>query len=172
MRTYTRSAAPSIVVTRTLTRSESVSPEGPRLSGLKYAYYEGIYRSVYDFAHDPAAATGVVDQPTLDVRKRDEWFGLSFDGLIRIPRDGNYTFYVSANDGCQLLIDGEEQFESDGRKSEVLAQQSTIALREGFHRFQVKYYQCSDKSAFTVEWSGPNIARVVIPKNVLFHAEK
>lgn len=142
------------------------------MSGLKYAYYEGIYRSVYDFAHDPAAATGVVDQPTLDVRKRDEWFGLSFDGLIRIPRDGNYTFYVSANDGCQLLIDGEEQFESDGRKSEVLAQQSTIALREGFHRFQVKYYQCSDKSAFTVEWSGPNIARVVIPKNVLFHAEK
>jgi predicted alpha-1,2-mannosidase len=162
-------ATPSIVVTRTLTRSEAFTPATVPVPGLKYAYFEGIYRSVYDFAHDPAVATGIVERPTLDVRKRDEWYGLSFDGLIQIPQDGDYTFFISANDGCRLLIDGEEQFESDCRKEEALAQQATTALRKGFHRFQVQYYQCSDKFAFTMEWSGPGIARTAVPKEVLFH---
>ena len=170
MRAFSPSAAPSLVVTRSLTKSQPVSPAATPLPGLKYAYFEGIYRSVYDFARDPAAATGIVAQPSLAVRKRDEWYAISFDGLIQIPRDGDYTFFISANDGCQLLIDGEEQFESDCRKDDVFAQQSTIALRGGFHRFQVKYYQCTDKYGFTVEWSGPGVERAAIPADVLFHS--
>jgi hypothetical protein len=67
------------------------------------------------------------------------------------------------------LIDGEEQFESDGRKDEALPQQSTLALRQGFHRFQVKFYKCADKITLTAEWSGPGFTRTAIPKEVLFH---
>lgn len=172
MRTYTKGFTPSIVTTRTLTKSEPLSVSPSPAAGLNYAYYEGIYRSVYDFAYDPPAAVGVVDQPALDVCKRNEWIGLSFDGLINIPQSADYTFYISANDGCQLSIDGEEQFESDGRKSEALDQQSTIALSKGFHRFQVKFYQCSDKIALKVDWSRPDMPKTAVPKEALFHSVK
>ena len=169
MRAYTEGAAPSLVVSRTLTRSEALVPAAAPLPGLKYAYFEGIYRSVYDFAKDTPAATGIADRPTIEVRRRNDWIGLAFDGLIKIPQDGEYTFYVAAKDGGQLFLDGEEQFESDGRKDEALPQQSTLALRAGFHRFTLKFYKCTDKISLTADWSGPGFNRSAIPKEALFH---
>jgi predicted alpha-1,2-mannosidase len=162
-------AAPSILVTRNLTRSQAIVPAATPRPGLAYRYYEGIYRSVYDFAKDPVAASGIVDRPTVEVRQRENWLALAFDGLIQIPRDGEYTFYVAAKDGGQLQIDGEEQFESDGRKDQPLPQQATLALRQGFHRFTLKFYKCTDEIALTADWSGPGFPRTAIPKKAFFH---
>jgi predicted alpha-1,2-mannosidase len=173
MRSYSEGRAPGYVVKRTLTKAASI-PLSPRQNpqpGLRYSYYEGIYRSVYDFSADPPAATGIADVPGLTMRKRDEWIGLDFHGLINIPEDGEYTFFISANDGCQLNIDGEEQFESDGRKSEAFAQQASTALKKGFHHFQVKFYQCSDSIGLTVEWQGPGFTRTPLSKDVLSHLD-
>ena len=169
MRTYTGNAAPSIVSTRTLTSSEAITPSGVVLPGLKYAYYEGIYRSVYDFAKDQLVATGIVECPTTSVCQRTNWIATSFEGLIQIPKDGEYTFYVAAKDGGQLLIDGEEQFESDGRKEMALPQQATVALRQGFHRFTLKTYKCTEVISLKVDWSGPGFSKSTIPKEVFFH---
>lgn len=171
MRSYDEGLNPGYIVKRVLTKSESLNllPGNTPQPGLMYKYYEGIYRSVYDFTHDRPVTTGIVEVPTLDIRKRNEWIGMDYDGLINIPENGEYTFFIAANDGCQLTIDGEEQFESDGRKSEAFAQQSTIALKKGFHRFQVRFYQCSDAIGLTVEWNGPDFARTTLQKDVLFH---
>ncbi|MDB6109629.1 MAG: hypothetical protein JWR69_1379, partial [Pedosphaera sp.] len=169
MRTYTPGAVPSIVTTRTLVRSEAVTPAGTPLPGLKYAYYEGIYRSVYDFARDHALTNGIVDRPTTAVCQRSNWVATTFSGLIQIPDDGEYTFYVAAKDGGQLLIDGEEQFESDCRKDAALPQQATIALRKGFHGYTLKTYKCTELISLTVDWSGPGFARTTLPKEAFFH---
>ena len=37
------------------------------------------------------------------------------------------------------------------------------------HRFQVKFYKCTDKIELTVDWSGPEFSRTAVPKEVLFH---
>jgi predicted alpha-1,2-mannosidase len=169
MRSFAPGSAPSIVATRTLTRSEALTLSTPPVPGLGYAYYEGIYRSVYDFAKDRPVATGVVEIPTISVCQRTNWVATEFTGLINIPKDGEYTFYVASKDGGQLLIDGEEQFESDGRKDAALPQQSVIALRKGFHQFTLKTYKCTENMSLSVEWSGPDFSRTQIPKEVLFH---
>jgi len=173
MRVFSDSVVPGIVASRTLTRSEAFAPAAAPRPGLRYAYYEGIYRSVYDFARDPITAKGVAERPTTDVRKRNDWIGMTFDGLIQIAEDGEYTFYVAAKDGGQLLIDGEEQFESDCRKDKPLPQQATIALCKGFHRYTLKFYKCTEDiaGALTVDWSGPGFERTAIPKEVFFHLE-
>jgi hypothetical protein len=169
MRSYTPGSNPSLVTVRTLSRSEALKPATPPVPGLNYAYYEGIYRSVYDFAHDQPVATGIVDLPNTAVCQRSNWVATAFAGLVKIPRDGDYTFYVAAKDGGQLLIDGEEQFESDGRKDAALPQQSTVALKEGFHRFTLKTYKCTELISLSVEWSGPGLPRTAMPKEVFFH---
>ena len=169
LRSFAPPSAPSIVVTRTLARSEAFAPATAPLPGLQYAYYEGIYRSIHDFAKDHPVAQGVVAMPTTAVCLRTNWIATTFDGLIQIPQDGSYTFYVAAKDGGQLLIDGGEQFESDGRKDVALPQQSTIALRAGFHRFGLKTYKCTDTISLAVEWSGPNLPRTPSPKEVFYH---
>ncbi|MGC3960672.1 MAG: GH92 family glycosyl hydrolase [Verrucomicrobiota bacterium] len=169
MRSFAPDKLPSVITTRTLARSEAYVPSKPTKPGLKYAYYEGIYRSVYDFAHDKPVATGVVEQPTTTVIQRTNWIASTFDGLIHIPADGEYTFYVAAKDGGQLRIDGEELFESDGRKEFALPQQATIAMRSGFHRFSLKTYKCTEILSLSVEWSGPGIERAAIPKEAYSH---
>jgi predicted alpha-1,2-mannosidase len=170
MRSFAPGSAPSIVTTRTLTRSAALTPATAPAPGLEYSYYEGIYRSVYDFAHDHPVATGVVEIPTTSVCQRTNWVATAFAGFIEIPKDGDYTFYVAAKDGGQLMIDGDEQFESDGRKDAALPQQSTIALRKGLHQFALKTYKCTETMSLSVEWSGPDFSRTPIPKEAFFHA--
>ncbi|SPE50280.1 hypothetical protein SBV1_1090021 [Verrucomicrobia bacterium] len=169
MRSFAAGMTPSITVARVLSPSEALTLATAPQPGLAYAYYEGIYRSVYDFAKDQPVATGVVERPTTTICQRTNWVGSSFEGLIQIPKDGDYTFYVAAKDGGQLLIDGQEQFESDCRKDAALPQQATLALRGGYHRFTLKTYKCTDAISLTTDWSGPGFERTPIPKEVLFH---
>lgn len=169
MRTYAEGLLPGYVVTRNIRKSEAtvISKRGLQ-PGIRYNYYEGIYRSAYDFKDDEAVQTGVVPAPTLDVAVRNEWIGIAYDGYINIPEDGAYTFYVDSNDGCQLLIDGEEQFESDGRKTVSFEQEACIQLAKGLHKFELKFFQCSDRINLTTEWSSKKIKRQTIQSSYFY----
>jgi hypothetical protein len=169
MRSYKEGCQSGYVVTRQINKQKALGNASGVEKGLRYSYYEGIYRSVYDYALDTPVKTGVVSIPTLDICNRNEWIGIHFEGLIKIPENGEYTFYMSSNDGCKLIIDGEEQFESDGRKSHAFGQQASLQLAKGFHKIQMGFYQCSDDIDLRVEWKGPSIARQVIPKDVFMH---
>ena len=136
--------------------------------GLNYGYFEGVFRSIYDWGLDTPKATGKVDKIDLSTKLRDEWFGLEFNGYIYIPADGKYNFEIAANDGAQLNIDGEELFESDGRKSADFTQKNDIILSKGLHKFEVKYFQCSDNIGLKVYWSGPRFKRQEIPSTVFY----
>jgi len=172
MMSYKEGCEKGYVVTRKLKKLEpNVINEHVLASGLNYQYYEGIYRSVYDYAQDKPRKQGVVPVPTLNICQRNEWIGVAFNGLIKIPQAGVYTFYISANDGCQLNINGEEQFESDGRKSFAFGQQCTIELSKGYHQIDIGFYQCSDGIELKVEWEGPSIQRQAIPAEVFFHTK-
>ena len=76
---------------------------------------------------------------------------------------------TAANDGCQMKIDGQELFESDGRKSEHFTQNLDVYLSGGFHPIEVGYFQCSDRIHLKVRWKGPGIEEQEIPASVLFH---
>jgi len=153
--------------TTTIQLKKSVSAKGVDKStltkGLNYAYYEGVFRSVHDWSLDTPKATGAADFVDLSKKIKDEWFALDFVGYIDIPSDGIYNFEIAANDGAQLKIDGEELFESDGRKSADFTQKNDIILSKGLHKFEVKYFQCSDNIGLKVYWKGPNFERQEIP---------
>lgn len=169
-RTYKEGCEPGIVVKRGLTKQNSGNYLVRKVEkGLQYSYFEGIYRSVYDYELDEPVKTGVVSVPTLDVCLRKEWIGLDFKGLIDIPKSGEYTFYMSSNDGCKLSINGEELFESDGRKTLTFGQQASLQLEKGLHQVQMGFYQCSDHIDLVVEWEGPGIVRQTIPKEFYKH---
>lgn len=173
MRSYKKGCKPGYVVHRQIKKQKALDLKITEIKkGLRYSYYEGIYRSVYDYAPDSPVHTGLVSIPTLDVCDRVEWIGLSFDGYIKIPHSGEYTFYMSANDGCKLTINDEEQFESDGRKSHAFGQKSNLKLAKGYHKIEFGFYQCSDKINLKVEWEGPNIKKQAIPAQVFYHSKE
>jgi len=65
--------------------------------------------------------------------------GLVIDGLIDIPEDGIYTFWLNSDDGSMLRIDDEPVIDNDGAHSprEIIGQK---ALRKGLHKIHARYW--------------------------------
>ncbi|OHX63828.1 GH92 family glycosyl hydrolase [Flammeovirga pacifica] len=169
-RAYHPQLLPSYVVTSVFQPSSSPSKisENTLSSGLTLSYYEGVYRSVYDFENDQPKFTKIVNQVNLDHIEREEWIGMSFDGYIYIDEEGNYTFEVDANDGSQMLINGIELFESDGRKTKSLPQSQSMLLMKGYHQVSIKYFQCSDKKKLVFSWQKEDGEKELVPDAILF----
>ncbi|MGG8495499.1 GH92 family glycosyl hydrolase [Tenacibaculum sp. TC6] len=173
VKAFSKSALPSYTTSIQVTKQTPTYEltKNDLITGLHYAYYEGIFRSVYDFSTVPPTKSGHISNISLEPKLRDEWIGLDFTGYIDIPESGLYNFEIAANDGAQLLIDGKELFESDGRKSFSFTQKNDIILAKGLHKFEVKYFQCSDNIGLEVYWKKPNATREKIPDNY-FYSEK
>lgn len=169
VRAFRKGFKSSIVVNECFKKSKPIKPGRSLKQGIKYRAYKGIYRSVYDWLIDTPCDEGVTDNINLNKRPGDEWFGMEFDGYIRIPADGKYTFWLNANDGCQLKIDGKELFESDGRKSFYLTQKYSINLCKGLHKIDVGYFQCSDRKKLDILWKGPGVIKQKISDSVLMN---
>jgi len=95
-----------------------------------------------------------------------------FDGYLRVPRDGLYTFHVTAKDGVYLFIRNSLRdlelpavarcMYTDGHG------RGTAALRAGFHRLRVGYKKSHDDDELQVEVEGPGIPRQPLPDRWLY----
>ena len=73
-------------------------------AGLDYAYYQGSWTALPDFARLVPVRTGAATNFDLAVRGQDDHVGLVFCGLLDIPRGGDYRFFVTSDDGSQLFL--------------------------------------------------------------------
>jgi signal transduction histidine kinase len=75
------------------------------VQGLHYKAYEGDWQNVPKISRlDPVKIGGVAG---FDLRaaSRNEKAGLEFSGFLDVPRDGQYFFYVTSDDGSFLFLD-------------------------------------------------------------------
>ena len=74
------------------------------LGGITYRYYEGAWDMLPVFSQMNPLKEGVVTNFTiLDGPKRENR-GMVFSGALKVPRDGEYTFYLSSDDGSRLFL--------------------------------------------------------------------
>ncbi len=67
-------------------------------------YYEGAWQTLPDFSALRPLRRGVVARPSLDLRARDTNFGVVFAGFLKTREAGEYTFWLSSDDGSRLLL--------------------------------------------------------------------
>jgi len=167
--------------------------------GLKYDYFEGIWTElIVRSLTYPAKETGVLDK-LMDVgpRKTDGAFGIRYEGMLDILKDGVYTFYApsefifpDSESGYDLrvFVDGQEwnpavRWHGHGNWS--------IALKKGKHNFKVVYVDMRLRPhkielmwgfphpEFTwkgvapeLQLSGPDIPRQPIPASMISHIDQ
>jgi hypothetical protein len=141
---------------------------GMTASGVSYKYYHGAYRMVNDFSKESPVKTGVVSNYTIEPREREQYFAFDYEGYIRIPEDGIYTFYLATNDGGRLFIDDNVLINNDGLHplSEIY---KPVALKSGLHTISVKYFQEGGTNGLIVSWQGPRFKKEQIPASALYH---
>ncbi|NJO90337.1 MAG: alpha-mannosidase, partial [Chloroflexia bacterium] len=164
---YSTGLEPGYIAEKTIHKAEPQS--GTFEKGIKYEYFEGVFRSARDFANEKPVKTGITSTFDLSNMVRNEWIALRFNAYIDIPEDGEYTIYMNANDGGQLIFNGKELFESDGRKSFAFEQKAVLELRKGKYPLTVNFFQCSDNIQLNISWQRPGKAKETIPARYLFH---
>ncbi len=132
--------------------------------GLKYGYYEGVWKKLPNFDSLTPVRTGLTQtvnsNSTAGHRTKD--YGMVFDGYVQIPKLGSYTFYLGSPDGSRMYLDGSLFINNDAPHSlkvKSLAKQ----LYPGLHALRVDYFQHTYSPNLTLYYTGPGIAKRLIP---------
>ncbi len=130
--------------------------------GLKVAKYEVIASSVNDLAKVAPVKETVSAMPSVNDLTRADNAGLSYTGYILIPTDGLYLYYLSADDGAVLSIDGLVVVDNDGKHANT-EKIGIAALKKGPHYFRLDYIQAGSDKALKLEYSTYGVDRQELP---------
>jgi PA14 domain-containing protein len=136
-------------------------------AGLRYAYAEGIFASADDVVNVAPTRTGAVAQVSLRGDEAPEKYGVHLTGYIRVPDDQLYTFSLACDDGGKLRIDGELVVDHDG-EHDATEEAGQVALRAGYHTFDVVYFQAGGGAALRLAVSASNLKKREVPGDWLF----
>ena len=138
--------------------------------GLRYEYFEEHILFVNELDNFKPKKTDITTCFSIDERENDGLFCFIYDGYIKIPRDGVYTFFLSTNDGGVLYLDEKRFIDMDGPRT-ASPMSRTIRLKAGVYKIGEKYFQMGGGYSNNVSWKGPGIKKEIIPPEVLFHKQ-
>lgn len=160
------------LATRTIAADEALQP------GLIGRYYQ-MPGSLQDFPTIPAGKKPDVERVDKDINiastlealpgtKLVDNFYVCWTGVIRIPKDGSYTFYLESDDGSRLFIDGKQVVDNGGTH-EMSEMPGRAKLKAGDHEIKVEFFDAEEDAGCIMSWEAPGQTKSVVPAAVLFH---
>lgn len=134
--------------------------------GVNFEYFQGQWNSLPDFTNLTAIKHGISHNFSLEKRERNNDFGFRYFAQIEVPKTGSYQFFLTSDDGSQLLIDNKLIIDNDGLH-DALTKNTSVNLTAGSHRFEVLFFQAAGAQQLKVEWQGPGFERQIISSNAL-----
>lgn len=115
--------------------------------------------SVKDIPASGGKTSEVTEISTAGVNREN--VALRFKTNIVIPEDGEYTLYLTSDDGSALLIAGSTLIDNDGAHATV-TKSTKIKLNKGAYPIEVLYFQLGGGASLKVEIEGPGLERQVL----------
>jgi mono/diheme cytochrome c family protein len=127
-------------------------------ANVSYAYYEGNWDNLPDFAALKPSATGRADGFDLSLARRPNECALRFEGYLRIDRSGDYRFHLTSDDGSKLVLDDKLAVANDGiHPSSTVGE--TVKLTKGTHQLTAYVFNGGGEFELQVEIEGPGMGR-------------
>ena len=106
---------------------------------------------------------------------RDSNIGIVFSGNIRIPKDGDYIFYLNSDDGSVLYINEKLIVNNDGVHAMAGTgadeKNAVIRLGAGNVPFKVNYFQGGGSGGIIASWAGPDFTKQIISVAAFSHKQ-
>lgn len=138
------------------------------VNGVQFSYHEGDWNVLPDFSELKPVKEGVASVFDISPRNQPEYFGLDFNGFVKVPEDGVYSLSTDSDDGSRLIVDGKMVVDNDGLHGSREVK-GVVALAAGLHRIRVQYFQKGGGRNLKVCVEGPNEDKQVIPGAMLFY---
>jgi len=160
-----RTSEPAVI---TLAKVTCREPDAPLTAadrfvpGVILEVWDGVFRKLADFLGTPPAETRPVAHADLREAGRDKPFGARYTGYLRVPADGVYAITVGSDDGSALWLGDDLVVDNDGHHvyTEVTGER---ALRAGYHRFTLGYFEGGGAHYLRLFWAGPDGQRRPMP---------
>jgi chitodextrinase/predicted esterase len=144
-----------------------------KLNGLKYHYYEGSWSLLPDFSTLTAVASAQIPNTDLTVRPTGvvQNYGFVWEGFINIRTPGSYTFETVSDDGSKFYYNtfyspsATPLVNNDGLHGAISATGTVNITDTGLHPIAITFFQQSSGQSLDVYWTGPGIARQLIPNS-------
>ncbi len=161
----------SIVISKEYGKSASTTLtckflEPGKIMGLMYDYYVGQWTQMPDFTSMKPNKTGQTDKVDFSkVELPADFFGFRFYGGLVIPENGEYTFYVTSDDGTKLFLDGKLEVDNYALQGPT-TKTVKLKLEKGVHPFELHYFDWIAQEVLTFEIEGPGLPRQIVPKEM------
>ncbi len=137
-------------------------------SGLRYAWYDRTLDLLPDFGALRPDAAGVAERVDLSKSPTSDGFALRFEGYVKAPANGVYTFALRSNDGSRLWMGKDLLVDNDGlHKSETKT--GFTALLKGWHPLVVEYFESGGDEDLELFWAGPGLEYEPVPPQAFGH---
>ncbi len=98
----------------------------------------------------------------------DQHFYVRWTGLIRVPKDAAYTFYLESDDGSRLSVAGKQIVENGGLHA-MEEKSGEIELKAGDHEVKVDLFENEGDVGIKLSWEAPGLAKEIVPDSAFFH---
>ena len=140
----------------------------PKVNGLKYTVYEGIWEERPDLNNIKEVSTGKTFEFDVNkIKRRGDYVAIKFEGYVEIKTEGEYTLYSSANDGSMVYLDGKIVVDNEGYNGIKVTKGKTF-LSNGKHKLELFYYENTGTESLNFEIEGPGIKKQPFPLEIIF----
>ncbi len=143
---------------------------GPTQPGLLFQVYPGTWPELPDLTAERPVFAG--DSPNLNADAQGfTKYAVAWDGLIDIPADGGYSFYLIDRDGARLAIDGLQVARTGPPFAQVCGSignalrydRGSLGLRAGPHAIHVEGLHNASGGEPRLLWEGPALPLTDVP---------
>ena len=99
-----------------------------------------------------------------------DYFGVIWMGEVEAPGTGEFTFYLSADDGGRLQV-GDQLYFNSTKKENASEAGATLPMEKGRrYKLMVFYFDYLGAARAKLAWSGPDLPRSLVPSDRLYPA--
>lgn len=157
----------AIEITGEMPKKEPLKLANPK-QGLTYKYFEGNWNRLPNFDLLEPKLTGEIESFKYPEKPSSDYFGLDFNGYIKIEKEGFYNLYTSSDDGSMLYIDDDVIINNDGLHGEIEVG-SALFLSQGYHKIRVTFFEAGAGDLLHVRMDGQGMEKQEIPAQMLWH---
>ena len=138
--------------------------------GLKVSFAAGKWMGAPDFDRLPWRPLGAAAKLDVSPAKRPRDFALRFEGFLKIPREGIYTFHLYtfhlyADDGARLALCGATFLDTVDLHA-FAGRKASLRLKPGTYPFRLDFFQVWGGAKLRVHLEGPGLKKGDHPRRL------